>query len=107
MRIDLNVVDYKEFCKPYETNGGEEKLDNILELYILNLLLTLGMFAVLIFRAWIELKNFKMMWKELEWRQAYQTVGRILSAEKELFSKVEGGDELYRLLCEIFKARED
>jgi len=48
-----------------------------------------------------------MMWKELEWRQAYQTVGRILSAEKELFSKVEGGDELYRLLCEIFKARED
>jgi hypothetical protein len=65
------------------------------------------MFAVLIFRAWIELKNYKMMWKELEWRQTYQAVRRILSAEKELFSKVEGGDELYRLLCEIFKAHED
>ncbi|MGB9854083.1 MAG: hypothetical protein ACPLRY_04670 [Candidatus Bathyarchaeales archaeon] len=42
----------------------------------------------------------------MEWRQTYQTVGRILKAEKELFSKMEGGDELYRLLCEIFKVRE-
>lgn len=107
MRIDLNFVYYKVFYKLYETNGGEEELDSILEIYILNLLLTLGMFAVLIFRAWIELKNYKMMWKELEWRQTYQAVRRILSAEKELFSKVEGGDELYRLLCEIFKAQED
>lgn len=79
---------------------------DILEIYLLNLALTLGMFAVLVFRAWIELKNFKLMCQEMEWRQTYQTVGRILSAEKELFSKVEGGDELYRLLCEIFKARE-
>ncbi|MEM2105828.1 MAG: hypothetical protein QXV21_05115 [Candidatus Bathyarchaeia archaeon] len=47
------------------------------------------MFTVLIFRAWIELKNYRMMWKELEWRQTYQAVGRILKAEKELFSKVE------------------
>lgn len=79
---------------------------DILELYLLNLVLTLGMFAVLIFRAWIELKNYRMMWKELEWRQTYQAVGRILKAEKELFSKVEGGEELYRLLCEMFKVRE-
>lgn len=82
-----------------------EKLD-ILEIYILNLALTLVMFAVLIFRAWIEMKNFKLMCQEMEWRQTYQAVGRILKAEKELFSKVEGGDELYRLLCEIFKVRE-
>lgn len=87
-------------------NGGEN-MDGIEMLYVLNLMLTLGMFVVLIFRAWIELKNFRMMWKELEWRQTYQAVGRILKAEKDLFSKVEGGDELYRLLCEIFKVREE
>ncbi|MEM3694533.1 MAG: hypothetical protein QXJ11_01025 [Candidatus Bathyarchaeia archaeon] len=87
-------------------NGGENT-DGLEMLYMLNLMLTLGMFAVLIFRAWIELKNYRLMWKELEWRQTYQAVGRILKAEKDLFSKVEGGDELYRLLCEIFKVRED
>jgi len=64
------------------------------------------MFAVLIFRAWIELKNYRMMWRELEWRQTYQTMGRILRAEKELFSKVDGGEELYQMLCEIFKVNE-
>jgi hypothetical protein len=61
------------------------------------------MFAVLIFRAWLELKNYRLIWKELEWQQTYRTMGRILKAEKDLFSKVEGGDELYRMLCEIFK----
>ena len=80
---------------------------DIMEIYILNLVLTLGMFTVLVFRAWIELKNYRMMWKELEWRQTYRAVGRILKAEKDMFSKVEGGDELYRLLCEMFKVRED
>jgi len=74
-----------------------------MDIYILNLAITLGMFAVLIFRVWIELKNYRMMWKELEWRQTYQTMGRLLKAEKDLFSKVEGGDELYQMLCEIFK----
>jgi hypothetical protein len=65
------------------------------------------MFAVLIFRAWIELKNYHMMWKELEWRQTYQTMGRLLKAEKDLFSKMEGGDELYQMLCEIFKVNKE
>jgi hypothetical protein len=65
------------------------------------------MFAVLIFRAWLELRNYSLMWRELEWRQTYQTMGRILKAEKDLFSKVEGGDELYRMLCEIFKVRDE
>ncbi|PIU59444.1 hypothetical protein COS86_04230 [Candidatus Bathyarchaeota archaeon CG07_land_8_20_14_0_80_47_9] len=69
-------------------------------------MLTLGMFAVLTFRAWIELKNYRMLWKELEWKQTYQTMGRIVKAEKDLFSKVEGGDELYNMLCEIFKVNE-
>ena len=80
---------------------------DMFEIYLLNLLVTLGMFIVLIFRAWIELKNYKMMWRELEWRQMYQAVGRVLKAEKDIFSKMEGGDELYRLLCEMFKVREN
>ena len=71
-------------------------------MYLLNLVLTLGMFAVLVFRAWIELKNYRMMWRELEWKQTYRTMGRILEAEKDLFSKTEGGEELYQMLCEIF-----
>jgi hypothetical protein len=75
-------------------------------LYLLNLLVTLGMFIVLIFRAWLELRNYKMMWKELEWRETYQTMGRILKAEKDLFSKVEGGDELYEMLLQIFKVKD-
>ncbi|MGA2766712.1 MAG: hypothetical protein ABSF24_00125 [Candidatus Bathyarchaeia archaeon] len=74
---------------------------------MLNLALTLGMFTVLIFRAWLELRNYSLMWRELEWRQTYQTMGRILKAEKDLFSKVEGGDELYQMLCEIFKVRDE
>lgn len=79
---------------------------DLLDIYILNLLLTLGMFAILTFRAWIELKNYRMLWRELEWKQTYQTMGRILKAEKDLFSRVEGGDELYNMLCEIFKVNE-
>jgi len=73
---------------------------------LLNLLLTLGMFTVLVFRAWLELKNYRLMWKELEWQQTYKTMGRILKAERDLFSKMEGGDELYQLLLEIFKVNE-
>ena len=82
--------------------GGETDTD-IVDIYILNLVITVAMFTVLVFRAWLELKNYKLIWKELEWRQTYQTMGRVLRAEKELFSKVEGGEELYRLLCEMFK----
>jgi hypothetical protein len=79
---------------------------DVYDIYLLNLILTLGMFAVLIFRAWLELKNYRMMWKELEWRQTYQTMGRLLKAEKDLFLRVEGGEELYQMLCEIFKVNE-
>ena len=39
-------------------------------------------------------------------RRTYETVGRVLKAEKDLFTKVEGGEELYEILCEIFKAKE-
>lgn len=77
--------------------------DELLNIYMLNLAATLAMFAVLVFRAWLELKNYRLMWKELEWRETYTTMGRLLKAEKDLFSKVEGGDELYQMLQEIFK----
>ncbi len=81
-------------------------MTDLLDIYLLNLLLTLAMFTVLAFRAWIELKNYRIMWKELEWQQTYKTMGRILKAEKDMFSKVEGGDELYQMLCEVFKVEE-
>lgn len=80
-----------------------KETDSLLDIYILNLLVTLGMFVVLIFRAWLELRNYKVLWQEMEWKQTYQNMGRILKAEQDLFSRVEGGDELYNLLCEIFK----
>jgi len=81
-------------------------MDELLNIYVLNLLITLAMFLVLTFRAWIELKNYKMIWKELEWRRTYETVGRVLKAERDLFTRVEGGEELYEILCKIFKAKE-
>jgi len=82
------------------------EMDELLNIYVLNLLITLAMFLVLTFRAWIELKNYKMIWKELEWRRTYETVGRVLKAERDLFTRVEGGEELYEILCKIFKAKE-
>lgn len=78
-------------------------MDDLLNIYVLNLLITLAMFVILVFRAWIELKNYKLMWKEIEWRRTYEVVGRVLSAEKDLFTRVEGGKELYDILCEMFK----
>ncbi len=79
---------------------------DIVQIYVLNLLVTAAMFFVLIFRAWIELKYYKAMWKELEWRKTCEVAGRILRAEKDLFSGIEGGQELYKLLCEMFQVTE-
>ncbi|MGD8506628.1 MAG: hypothetical protein PVF15_08200 [Candidatus Bathyarchaeota archaeon] len=81
-------------------------MDDLLGIYLLNLLVTSAMFIVLVFRAWIELKNYRIMWRELEWRRTYEVVGRVLKAEKDLFTGVEGGQELYNLLCEMFKVEE-
>ena len=74
-------------------------------IYLLNLLVTLAMFIVLVFRAWVELRNYRIMWKEVEWRKTFEIAGRILKAEKDLFTKVEGGEELYDILCEMFEVR--
>jgi hypothetical protein len=96
------------FAKYCTKNAPREVKDtDLLEIYVLNLVITVGMFAVLIFRAWIELKNYKMMWEELEWRRTYQTMGRVLKAEKDMFSRVEGGEELYQMLLEVFKVSDD
>ena len=78
----------------------------IFDIYLLNLLVTLAMFIVLIFRAWIELKNYRLIWKEMEWRKTYDVASRILRTEKDLFMKVEGGEELYEILSELFKTKE-
>ena len=82
-------------------------MDELLNIYVLNLLVTLAMFVILVFRAWIELKNYKLMWKEMEWRRTYEVVGRVLRAEKDMFTGVDGGKELYDILCEMFKATEN
>ena len=79
----------------------------VFDIYLLNLLVTLAMFLVLTFRAWIELKNYRLIWRELEWRKTYEVVGRVLKAEKDLFTKVEGGQELYKILCEMFRVAEE
>jgi hypothetical protein len=78
----------------------------LFDIYLLNLAVTLGMFAVLIFRAWLELKHFQVLWKEAEWRKTYEVVGRILRAEKDLFKGTESGEELYKILCEMFRVNE-
>ncbi|OYT49845.1 hypothetical protein B6U79_00905 [Candidatus Bathyarchaeota archaeon ex4484_231] len=80
---------------------------NLLEVYLLNLAVTAAMFLVLIFRAWIEFKNFKAIWKEMEWRRTRQTAKEVLKAEKETFLKMEDGKELYDILCHMFEVDED
>lgn len=79
---------------------------DLFEIYLLNLTVTAGMFLVLVFRAWLELKHFRILWKEAEWRKTYEVVGRILKAERELFKGVEGGDELFKILSQMFKAED-
>jgi hypothetical protein len=80
---------------------------DLLSIYLLNLLVTIAMFTVLVFRAWVEHKNYRMMWKELEWRKTCETAGKLLKAERSLFTKVEGGEELYEMLCELFNTKRE
>ena len=72
------------------------------DLYLMNLLVTIGMFLVLTLRAWVELRNYNIVWKEIKRRSTNEVVSKILRAERELFTKVEGGTELYDLLCRMF-----
>jgi len=81
-------------------------LDELYNIYVLNLLVTLAMFLILTFRAWMEMRNYKIMWKELEWRKTREVAEKILRAEREMFTSVEGGQELYTLLCKMFQIPE-
>jgi hypothetical protein len=80
---------------------------DLLEIYLLNLAVTAAMFMVLIFRAWIEFKNFKAIWKDLEWRKTRRTAQQVLRDEKDTFQKIEGGRELYDILCHMFEIEEE
>ena len=80
---------------------------DVFDLYLLNLVVTAGMFTVLVFRAWLELRHFQILWKEAEWRKTYEMVGRILRAEKDLFKGADGGDDLYKLLSQMFNVKEE
>lgn len=80
---------------------------DLFDIYVLNLAVTGGMFAVIMFRAWIELKNYKLIWQDMEWRKNYETMRDVLRVERDMFSKVEGGEELYKLLSEMFRVKEE
>lgn len=94
--------------KSYESSETKQHIKRViwldlLGIYILNLVVTVAMFTVLVFRAWVEHKNYKLMWKELEWKQTCDTAQKILNAEKTLFTNMEGGEELYEMLTELFQ----
>jgi hypothetical protein len=65
------------------------------------------MFAVIMYRAWIEAKNYKLITREMEWQKNYDLMRKVLRAEHDMFSKVEGGEELYKILSEMFNANEE
>jgi hypothetical protein len=41
-------------------------LVDLFDIYVLNLAVAAGMFAVMMFRAQIELKNYKLIWQDIE-----------------------------------------
>jgi len=79
---------------------------DLVSIYTLNLLLTIAMFFVLIFRAWIEFKNYKILWKEMEYLKNRQLAQEILITEKETFYNSKEGKELYEILKACFQIKE-
>jgi hypothetical protein len=43
------------------------------------------------------------MWNEIEWQKTRRTAREILKSEKETFLKMDGGQELYDILCHLFE----
>ena len=76
--------------------------DEISNICKLNLEATLAMLAVLVFRAWLELKNYRLMWKKSEWQEIYTTTGRLPKAEKDLSLRLRAAASC-QMLQEIFK----
>jgi hypothetical protein len=75
---------------------------DLTDIYLLNLTFTVAMFVVMTVSDWIEGRHYGLMWKELEWANTGNIAKRILIAEKKLFLQIDGGEELYRLLCNLF-----
>lgn len=75
---------------------------DLVDIYLLNLTVTVGMFIVMIVRAWIEVRQYRLMWAQIEWVKTREMASTILKAERSLFSRIEGGEELYNMLCGIF-----
>ena len=79
---------------------------DLAELYVINLAVTVAMFVVLAFRAWIEMKNYRLLWEEMTLARQFRKLGGLLKAERDLFLRMEGGAELYEALCEMFRVGE-
>lgn len=58
------------------------------ELYLLNLIVTVGMFVVLIIRAWIERKHTNAFLNNMEARRQLRDIYRIIYAEKDEIKKM-------------------
>ena len=60
------------------------------------------MFVVMTVRAWIEVTQYRLVWSQIEWVKTREMASTILKAERGLFTRIEGGEELYNMLCGIF-----
>ena len=52
--------------------------DEVFEICILDLLATVAVFAVQVFCAWLEPRNYCLMWKKLESIETYTSMRRIV-----------------------------
>jgi len=58
------------------------------ELYLLNLIVTVGMFIVLIIRVWMERKHINATLDNIEARKQIREIYRILQTEKDEIKKM-------------------
>ncbi len=43
----------------------------------------------------------------MEWQRTRRIAREVLKEEKDIFAKIEGGHELYEILCHMFGVEED
>lgn len=58
------------------------------ELYLLNLIVTVGMFVVLIIRAWIERKHTNATLNNMEARRQLREIYKVVCAERDEIKKM-------------------
>jgi len=80
--VERNVHDLRSFVK---SSSKVIEMDATLPLYILNVIIVSGMFAVTIYRAWIEKQNLKGI-KKIEMLRA------ILDKETDTIKDLSGED---------------